>query len=180
MLIAALIITCSLKTCSKVTTVEMASGTKSSAPWQLDVTDASTIEIRNTSGKSQLILPDSKIQPSRLRLFAADGQEVMPVDARARMKFNNTLQKSSYIAIEPGGRVPFSRLDVEVDAADSLITHGPFRFSIKAGATYTGRIEWHSERNDYLDETGTRQKLAEVWLGNVTSKTFKIVLDSSK
>ncbi|MES2824233.1 MAG: hypothetical protein V4732_11575 [Pseudomonadota bacterium] len=149
----------------------------SDSRWKLDVANLPEVELQNTSEKQQTILPDSKIQPARLHLFAADGEELTPVDERARMKFNNGLQKSSYVTVEPGQSVAFSQVVVVEDEDDSLVIHGPFHFSVKSGASYTGRIEWRSERNDYLDDNGTRQELSEVWQGAIISNDFTLRIE---
>lgn len=142
--------------------------------WKLNVTNLPIVELQNTSEKRQTILPDSKVQPARLHLFDDDGEELTPFDERARMKFNNSLQKSSYVTVEPGESIAFSKVVVVEDGDYSLVIHGPFRFSVKSGASYTGCIEWRSERNDYLDNDGTLQKLSEAWLGAVISNNFTL------
>lgn len=149
----------------------------SESGWQLDITNLPTVELRNTSEKPQTILPDSKIQPSRLHLFDATGEEIIAVDGRARMKFNNTLQRTSYVTVGPGETIPFSNVVVVEDGNDSLVTHGPFRFSVKSGASYTGRIEWRSERNDYVDDSGAPQQLSEAWQGTVVSNDFTLLVE---
>lgn len=149
----------------------------SNSLWKLNVTNLPEVELQNTSEKQQTILPDSKIQPARLHLFAADGEELTPVDERARMKFNIGLQKSSYVTVEPGQSVAFSKVVVVEDGDDSLVIHGPFHFSVKSGASYTGRIEWRSDRNDYLDDNGTLHKLSEAWQGVVVSNNFTLHIE---
>lgn len=127
--------------------------------------------LRNGTARTYSVLHSSNLQPSRLEVRDAQGNLVPSFDARARRKFDNTVEKSAFREVNPGGELPlFELVAIQHDALWEL-RWGPFSMTGLRPGDYTAIVVFESRVDHYFDaESGTRRELPNVWLGTARSE----------
>jgi hypothetical protein len=132
--------------------------------------------LENASAGTQHVLHSLRFQPTRLRLYSANGTELPAEDERDTMKFDSAVRRDEYRALAPGGHLPLFSAKISGSGNSYDLVWGPFAFGgLKPGA-YDAILEWESSRSDYTDDAGTQHRLPGVWQGLIRSPRFKVTI----
>jgi len=145
-------------------------------PFQIAVdTRDRTAWLINISTGMQYVFVDSLRQPAILRLYSVDGMEIPAFDERTRMKFDNEIHgRDSFAPLASHQRMKL--LEWSVKRSDGLyeLLAGEFSFAGLAAGKYAAMVEWHSERNRYLDDSNRVYIHKLAWLGKVELQRVEI------
>lgn len=145
---------------------------KNSTPCSIEFEASKLATLRNHSDRAFWILHDSYLQPSRLEVTQADGSLAPSFDTRATKKFDNTVRKSAFRRLDPGGELPLFQLSVsETDSAYEL-RWGPYRIGPLPRGKYSAAVVWEAHETHYFDEESQKKRALDgAFVGTVRSAT---------
>lgn len=145
---------------------------------QLDLVDVEAhVRLRNTGGGTTSILHDIHMQPSRPVLHDAQGNEVAAFDERSRMKFDNRVFESMFVALLPGSSLDLETASFERERRRWSFRWGNFSYEGLEPGTYALHFVWTSEVAEALDDDSeTIKPMSGVWLGELRSQVETIEL----
>lgn len=149
------------------------SGTTHTAELRVTTDEFPDISLKNLTNKSYRMLVNPLLQPARLRLFDATGEELAPRDRREVMKFDNTVRSRMFVALAPGESISLGSVTLRVHEGSRSISYGPYRYEGVRTGQHQAVIEWESRASTALDENGELERVENVWLGTVHSQRFK-------
>jgi hypothetical protein len=144
----------------------------------LDLVDVEVhVYLRNGGNATAMVLHDIHVQPSRPILRDAKGNEVPVFDERSRMKFDNRVFESMFVALPPGSSLDLETASFERERRRWNFRWGDFSYEGLEPGTYTLQFVWTSEIAEALDDTSeTPRPIADVWLGELRSEVETLEL----